>query len=165
MLPTKLTTTTIPGAAPTGLISFSEATRFTPAKHAASLEWCAANGRPAPAHLLYPRTKGFVTTVQHLREARHVKAVYDLTIAYQRGSRWREAPNMWQTIALSRLSLGQRRGGHGYRFHVHAMRFPLEELPPDDEGLARWLEQRWVDKGEWLEGKKAQWAEESQVGS
>lgn len=48
----------------------------------------------------------------------------------------------------------------GWRFHVHARRFLLEELPYDDEGLAKWLEQRWVEKGEWLEAKRLEWARE-----
>lgn len=43
-------------------------------------------------HLLYPRTKGFVATVQRIRHAPHVKAVYDLTIAYQHNGKFFEAP-------------------------------------------------------------------------
>lgn len=69
-----------------GLISFSEATRFSPRKYQESLAWCKKTDRPHPMHLLYPRTKGFITTVQHLREAPHIKAVYDVTILYRRGS-------------------------------------------------------------------------------
>lgn len=140
---------------PTGLISFSEATRFTATKHAESQTWCAANGRPQPQHLLYPRTKGFVTTVQHLRRAPHVRTVYDVAIAYQRGGRWHAAPDMWETLSLPRLSAPD---GHACRFHVHVRRFLVEDLPTDDEGLAKWLERRWVEKGEWLEAKRVEWA-------
>ena len=145
---------------PSGLISFSEATRYTASKYAESQAWCAANARPQPQHLLYPRTRGFVTTVQHLRKAPHVKAVYDLTVAYQRDGTWHEAPDMWATLSLPGLSRPADRGGQGYRFHVHARRFPIDELPADDEGLAKWLETRWVEKGEWLEGKRVEWARE-----
>ncbi|KZF23738.1 hypothetical protein L228DRAFT_282428 [Xylona heveae TC161] len=68
---------------PLWLISFSESTRYTPAKYAATAEWCRSHHRPVPQHTLYPRTKGFVATVQQLRRsAPHVKAVYDLTLAY-----------------------------------------------------------------------------------
>jgi len=146
---------------PTGLISFSEATRFTPKKYLESKQWCADNRKPQPQHLLYPRTKGFVTTVQHLRKAPHVKAVYDMTIAYQRGRQWQQAPTMWETLSLPQLSRAQQKGGPGYRFHVYARRFPLDELPQDDEGLAAWLEERWVEKGQWLDEKKAEWADAS----
>lgn len=136
-----------------GLISFSEATRFTPKKYDESKIWCKENGRPQPMHLLYPRTKGFVTTVQHLRKAPHVKAVYDFTIAYQHKDRFHVAPSMWDTLRLPNLSRS-----HGYKFRIHARRFALEELPYTDEELAKWLEQRWVEKGEWLDAVKAEWA-------
>lgn len=136
-----------------GLISFSEATRFTQAKYERSLLWCKETGRPQPKHLLYPRTKGFVATVQHLRDAPHVKAVYDLTIAYQHGDEFREAPSMWDTLSVPGLS-----SRLGYKFHVHVRRFPIEDLPRGDEELARWLEGVWVEKGEWLEQKRIDWA-------
>lgn len=138
---------------PTWLVSFSEATRFTPKKYNESIAWCKQAARPQPMHLLYPRTKGFITTVQHLRQASHVKAVYDLTIAYQRGDRWQEAPSMWDTLSVPRLT-----DDKGYKFHVHVRRFPLEELPRGDEELAQWLETRWVEKGFWLEEKRMEWA-------
>ncbi|KAI6090053.1 hypothetical protein F4821DRAFT_256200 [Hypoxylon rubiginosum] len=81
---------------PTWLISFSEATRFI-LKYEESWVWCEQNGRPQPLHLLYPRTKVFVTTVHHLRKAPHVKAVYDLTIAYQHRDRFHVCPSIWDT--------------------------------------------------------------------
>ncbi|KAI7773697.1 hypothetical protein LA080_010065 [Diaporthe eres] len=142
---------------PTWLISFSEATRFTPQKHREMQEWCEATGRPQPRHLLYPRTKGFIATVQHVRGAAHVKAVYDLTIAYQRGSRFQQAPPFWDTIRSGGLSSG---GARGYRFEVNLRRFAMEDLPLEDGELAKWLETRWVEKGEWLEKKRVEWEAE-----
>lgn len=112
--------------------------------------------KPQPRHLLYPRTKGFVATVQHLREASHVRAVYDLTIAYQRRGVFQAAPSFWETLSAGGLS--SRRG---FRFHVHARRFAIESLPASDGGLAQWLEDRWVEKGEWLEARR-KWADGSQ---
>lgn len=144
---------------PTWLISFSEATRFTAKKFIASQEWATANDRPQPKNLLYPRTKGFITTVRHLRQAPHMRAVYDLTIAYQHGDKWQVAPAMWETMSVPNLSLGKQ----GYRFHVHVRRFPLEELPETDSELAKWLEKRWVEKGEWLEELRKSWSTESKA--
>lgn len=138
-----------------GLISFSEATRYTPEKYAESVTWCSKNGRPQPLHLLYPRTRGFVTTVQHLRQAQHVKAVYDIAIAYQRGDLFHAAPTMWETLSVPHLS--NTSPGERYRFHVHVRRFPLTELPETDGALAKWLEKRWVEKGKWLEDQRKQW--------
>ncbi|OAA39691.1 1-acylglycerol-3-phosphate acyltransferase [Metarhizium rileyi] len=138
---------------PTWLISFSEATRYTKAKYEESQLWCKKTDRPQPKNLLYPRTKGFITTVQHLRQAPQINAVYDFAIAYQCNGAFLEAPCMWDTLSVPALS-----AKHRYRFHIHARRFPLGTLPKSDEHLAKWLEQRWVEKGEWLESVKQTWA-------
>ncbi|KAK0660091.1 hypothetical protein QBC41DRAFT_351033 [Cercophora samala] len=142
----------------TWLVSFSEGSRFTHKKYLESRLWCELNNKPQPEYLLYPRTRGFIATVQHLRKATHVKAVYDLTLAYQCGEEFQKAPTMWETIAVPKLSLTREQGGMGYRFHVHVRRFPIEELPGDTAGLAKWLEQRWVEKGRWLEARRLRWA-------
>jgi hypothetical protein len=136
-----------------GLISFSESTRFTPKKYEETKAWCKENDRPIPKHLLYPRTKGFVTTVQHLRKAEHMKAVYDMTIAYEHHHKFHSAPTIWESLSCGDLS-----GTRGYKFHVDVRRFPLDELPEDDAGLAKWLETRWMEKGEFLEAKREEWA-------
>lgn len=139
---------------PVWLISFSEATRFTAQKYAESKAFCVLQGRPQPQHLLYPRTKGFIATVQQIRKAPHVKAVYDVTIAYQKRGQWQAAPAFWETLSTPRLSEAE-----GYRFEVHVRRWPMEELPHEDNELAKWIETRWVEKGKWLEGKRVQWEE------
>lgn len=138
---------------PTWLISFSEATRYTPKKYEETTTWCKENKRPVPKHLLYPRTKGFVTTVQHLRKAQHVKAVYDMTIAYEHQHKFLAAPTIWESLSCGDLS-----GKRGYKFHVDVKRIPLEYIPTDDEGIAKWLEARWIEKGEFLEAKREEWA-------
>jgi len=136
-----------------GLISYSEATRYTPKKYEETKVWCKANDKPIPKHLLYPRTKGFITTVQHLRKSTHIKAVYDITIAYSRKNKFLEAPTIWETLSLPDLTNKQK-----FNFHVYVRRFPLEDLPHEDVGLAQWLENRWIEKGEWLEGKRDEWS-------
>ncbi|KAJ2903810.1 acyltransferase [Zalerion maritima] len=171
---------------PTWLISFAEGTRFSPLKHAESARFCSANNKPQPKNLLYPRSKGFITTINHLRSAPHVKAVYVLTIAYQKshpssspgagegqhgggvktgggsiGKGFQEAPTMWETLSKPNISAGGGGGGGGYKFHANAKRYLMEDLPKgDDEKLAKWLEDRWVEKGEWLEGMKDPGAKE-----
>lgn len=148
---------TIEGGFPTWLVNFSEATRYTPEKYAQSQVWCNEASRPQPMHLLYPRTKGFVTTVQQLRKAPHVNAVYDFTIAYQGpGKEWQSPPSMWDTLSVPDLSEKV-----GYRFCVDVRRFEIQDLPFEDEELAEWLETRWIDKGKWLEQKRLSWVEEA----
>lgn len=128
-----------------GLISYSEATRFSPEKRAETVEWAKKNGKMMPKHLLYPRTKGFIACVKKLRQAPHIKAVYDITVAYAHGSDFNKPPTFAQTLMLPRLS--QR-----WQFHVNVQRWPLDELPHEDAELAKWLEDRWLEKGQYLEG-------------
>lgn len=108
------------------------------------MKWCKQQDKPVPQHALYPRTKGFVATVQELRCAPHVKAVYDVTIAYARGKEFLAAPSILESLTTPDLA-------KRYQFHVHVERIPLEDLPQSDTDLALWLEQRWLQKGEKLE--------------
>lgn len=133
-----------------GLVSYSEATRYTSLKRLESETWCKSNNKRLGQHVLYPRTKGFVACVQKLRTAQHVKAVYDVTIAYAKLSAngrfvFQSPPSFLETVVIPRLD---RR----WKFFVHVERYPLYELPTTDEELAQWLEDRWVEKGQRLEG-------------
>ena len=98
-----------------------------------------------PKNLLYPRTKGFIACVQKLRKASHMKAVYDVTVAYAKDNKlFQQAPSFGQTLMLPRLD-------ETWRFFVHVNRYPIQQLPKNDEELAQWLEARWIQKGETLE--------------
>lgn len=130
-----------------GLISFSEATRYTPAKHAETVSWCKANMKPVPKHTLHPRTKGFVATVQNLRQVKHVRAVYDVTVAYADRDRFMSPPSFFQS--LYQPNLDKR-----YRTHVHVRRHEIVDLPTRDEDLAKWLETTWLHKGKRLASLK-----------
>ncbi len=118
---------------PVWLLSFSEGTRLTEAKLAKSREYAREHGLPEPRHTLVPRTKGFVATVEGLRD--HVDAVYDITLGYEKG-----VPTLWQYVK-----------GFARRAHIHVRRFPIAELPTDSDALAEWLRQCFRDKDELLE--------------
>jgi 1-acyl-sn-glycerol-3-phosphate acyltransferase len=135
----------------TGLIAYSEATRFTTAKHAAAVRWCEENNRPPPKHTLWPRYRGFVATVTQLRHARQVRSVYDVTIAYaaRQGGRWTWMATPSFTESISRPGLDQR-----YRFYVDVQRFELQDLPEGEAELRQWLEQRWLAKDKKLDQLK-----------
>jgi 1-acyl-sn-glycerol-3-phosphate acyltransferase len=135
----------------TGLIAYSEATRFTAAKHAATVRWCEENNRPPPKHTLWPRYRGFVATVTQLRHARQVRSVYDVTIAYaaRQGGRWTWMATPSFTESISRPGLDQR-----YRFYVDVQRFELQDLPEGEAELRQWLEQRWLAKDKKLDQLK-----------
>ena len=76
-----------------------------------------------------------------------------MAVVYEHEHKFQEAPTIWESLSLDKLS-----GKRAYKFHVHVLRFPLEDLPASDAGLAKWLETRWIEKGEYLEEKKEEWA-------
>ena len=79
-------------------------------------------------NVLFPRTKGFVATVQGLRT--HIDAVYDLTIGYPNGP-----ISLWPYIQ-----------GVEKDFYLHVQRTPLAELPQDGSALHEWLVTRFYEK-------------------
>jgi hypothetical protein len=76
-----------------------------------------------------------------------------MAIVYEHEHKFQGAPNIWDSLSLDNLSRKR-----GYKFHVHVLRFPLEDLPGNDADLAQWLEKRWIEKGEYLEEKRDEWA-------
>ncbi|KAK1259691.1 1-acyl-sn-glycerol-3-phosphate acyltransferase PLS1 [Acorus gramineus] len=63
---------------PFWLALFVEGTRFTKAKLLAAQEYASSQGLPVPRNVLIPRTKGFVSAVNHMRS--FVPAIYDVTV-------------------------------------------------------------------------------------
>ena len=91
------------------------------------------HGLKAPRHVQLPRTKGFVATVQGLRE--HASAVYDLTIGYVDG-----VPTLWQMSE-----------GFVPVVHLHVRRFPIKDLPRGDQEISDWLFRRYEEKDDLLD--------------
>ncbi|MBW2527821.1 MAG: acyltransferase [Deltaproteobacteria bacterium] len=118
---------------PLWLVTFPEGTRVTPEKIERSRAFAAERGLTPLRHVLVPRTKGFVATVQGLRS--HADAVYDVTIGYEEG-----VPTLWQYVK-----------GFATVAHFHVRRFPTDELPQSDGELGAWLHQRFERKDERLE--------------
>lgn len=117
---------------PCWVVSFVEGTRLRPHKLERSREYAEKLGYRPTQHLLLPRTKGFVASVEGLRD--HVAAVYDCTIAYVGG-----VPTLWQwTQGLMPL------------VHVDVRRIPIADLPREGEAVADWLRGRWQRKDEIL---------------
>ncbi len=117
---------------PMWLVSFVEGTRATEAKIQASTEWAVENGLEPTRHVLIPRSKGFVASVEGLGD--HLNAVYDFTIGYVEG-----VPSLWQHIT-----------GQVKQIHVHIRRFPANELPKIEDDLKQWLMDRFYEKDELL---------------
>ena len=118
---------------PLWCISYVEGTRLRPEKLARSRNFAERHGLKAPRHIQLPRTRGLVATVQGLRT--HASAVYDLTIGYVDG-----VPTLWQMAE-----------GFVPVVHLHVRRFPIEELPREDQEISDWLFRRYEEKDELLE--------------
>ncbi len=118
---------------PVWLMTFVEGTRITPLLLADSQKYAEESGLRPPRHVLIPRTKGFVASVQSMRG--HADAVYDITIGYVGG-----VPTLWQWIK-----------GMVRCVHLNVRRFPIEEMPEDGEVLAAWLNKCFEEKDLLLE--------------
>jgi hypothetical protein len=110
------------------LISFVEGTRSTSEKIDQSKAFAKERGLEPLDHVLVPRTKGFVASVQGLRS--HIDAVYDVTIGYENG-----VPTLWQYIK-----------GYAPRAHLHVRRFPISDVPTEEAALSSWLHDRFREK-------------------
>jgi 1-acyl-sn-glycerol-3-phosphate acyltransferase len=118
---------------PLWLMTFAEGTRIRPEKIPRSQDYARERGLTPLKHVLVPRTKGFVASVQSLRG--HVDAVYDLTIGYVDG-----VPTLWQWIK-----------GYVRKVHLNVRRFAIEAMPEDGEALSDWLIRRFEEKDRLLE--------------
>ncbi|MEM9114826.1 MAG: lysophospholipid acyltransferase family protein [Myxococcota bacterium] len=125
---------------PICLVSFLEGTRKTPKKHAAARAFAESRGLPVTEHVMVPRTKGFVATMQGLRA--HIDSVQDLTIAYPEG-----VPGLVDCFA-----------GKPRRIDIHVRRYPVSELPTDEEELTRWTYERFQEKDALLQAHREQGA-------
>ncbi|KAK9289927.1 hypothetical protein L1049_008088 [Liquidambar formosana] len=115
---------------PFWLALFVEGTRFTQAKLLAAQEYAASTGLHVPRNVLIPRTKGFVSSVSHMRS--FVPAIYDGTVAI---------PKNQPSPTMLRLFKGQPSV-----VHVHIKRHVMKELPETDDDVAQWCRDLFVAK-------------------
>ncbi|CAM6103249.1 unnamed protein product [Calypogeia fissa] len=120
---------------PFWLALFVEGTRFTQTKLAAAQEYAASVGMPIPRNVLIPRTKGFVSAIENLRD--FVPAVYDMSIAISNEA---PEPNMSRILK-----------GLPSVVHIKVKRIPMAELPTTDEGIANWCREAFVRKDKALD--------------
>eukprot|EP00898_Chlorokybus_atmophyticus_P001066 jgi/Chlat1/1960/Chrsp157S02263 len=121
---------------PFWMVLFAEGTRFTAPKLADAQKFAKERGLPhIPRHTLVPKTKGFVSTVENLRE--FVPSIVDVTFAFPAG---KPSPTM--------TGIFGRQGGE---VDVLIRRFDISSLPSDGEGIAAWCRDLWADKDRLLE--------------
>lgn len=114
---------------PIWLMIFPEGTRFKTEKLALSHKLSKREGRPELNRLLFPRTKGFMSSVQGL--ANHCTAIYDFTIMYEKG----RVP-LFLDLFLGRLK----------KVTVNVKRFDMQSIPKESKLLKQWLINRFYEK-------------------
>jgi 1-acyl-sn-glycerol-3-phosphate acyltransferase len=118
---------------PLWIVLFAEGTRITSDKLLRAQSIATRRGKSPLKHLLNPHTRGFEATVCALR--RHLDAVYDITIGYERG-----VPSLWQYIC-----------GSAPVAHFHVQRHAIKDLPEEAGDLAKWLRLRFEEKDSLLD--------------
>ena len=119
---------------PFWVISFLEGTRKTPKKLQESQAYAKKMDLPTLNNVLLPRTKGFVATVQSLRD--EITAIYDVTYAYK----GEKVPGL-RDVAMGRIP----------DLHFHIRRIPIDKLPTNEKDLTDWCMNVWVEKDDLLE--------------
>ena len=118
---------------PIWLMIFPEGTRFKKEKLALSHKLAKREGRPELSHLLFPRTKGFMSSVQGLKN--HCTAIYDFTIVYEKG----RVP-LFIDLFLGRLK----------KVTVNVKRFDMQSIPKESDLLKKWLIDLFYEKDQFI---------------
>jgi len=108
---------------------------MTKSKLAESQKYAKKNDLTIFNYLLYPRTKGFVATVEALRE--DVDAVYDITIAYTDVDK----------VSLLKLTEGNTK----QVISMYIKRHPIKSLPTGSTELNQWVIEQWKEKEKLME--------------
>ena len=129
---------------PVYIVSFLEGTRKSEKKLLESQAYSKKNNLPVLKHLLFPRYKGFVTTIQTLRGTGLTK-VYDLTIGYY------HIPSQTVNQVIPLIHTLIARNPKEWKFHVDIKEFHIATLPTSEEDLKNWVIQRFVEKDKLIE--------------
>ncbi|XP_055339899.1 1-acyl-sn-glycerol-3-phosphate acyltransferase gamma-like [Paramacrobiotus metropolitanus] len=127
-------------ANPVWILLFPEGTRFTPSKHSVSMEFAKKEGLPMLKHLLTPRTRGFVLTMQAIKESGNkIRAIYDTTIGFANGP------------GINEPTLSNLIKGRPVQAHMKVSRIPMENVPSEEKDATEWLHKSFVQRDKLLE--------------
>lgn len=119
-------------------ISFPEGSRFSAEKQAKSAQFCKENNYPPLKNVLFPRSKGFLATVNALRDS-HVKYFYDVTIAYYHPEKgFGQLPTI---MDIHLFGVKEKT-----KYFIHIKKYSMDSLPKDDAKLSTWLFDRFYEK-------------------
>ncbi|KAL5265503.1 hypothetical protein ACHWQZ_G006278 [Mnemiopsis leidyi] len=116
-------------------VLFAEGTRFTPAKHEASVKFCEERGIEPFRNVLYPRTKGAVELISQLGDT--LGCVYDVVFAYPGN----KTPGTWTMFA-----------GQSTDVDIYFRRIDTANVPKKDkEAISDFIVQQFRDKDSLLD--------------
>ncbi|KAK9887014.1 hypothetical protein WA026_019941 [Henosepilachna vigintioctopunctata] len=119
------------------ILIFPEGTDFTKNTKRKSDNYAEKNNLPIYHHILHPRTTGFAFLAGKLLNDKCLDAIYDLTLVY---------PDI---IPQTEKLLIQ--GHFPKRVRVHIVRYSTSMLPKSEDGLKKFLEDKWNEKEKSLE--------------
>uniref|UniRef100_A0A1B0EYC0 Phospholipid/glycerol acyltransferase domain-containing protein n=1 Tax=Phlebotomus papatasi TaxID=29031 RepID=A0A1B0EYC0_PHLPP len=111
---------------PIFLLLTPEGTRFTKEKHEASVKFAKEKGTTALTYHLIPRSRGFTTSLPHLRGK--CPGILDVQLAFKTDDR--VAPTVSNLLC-----------GRGVTAHMYIKRIDLNDVPDKDEEAAEWLQE------------------------
>jgi len=121
---------------PVQMLLFPEGGDYTPNTKAKSDKFADDNGLTRLQYCFYPRTTGFVYTINAMRDG-GLDAVYDMTIAY---------PDMLPKDPDDVVG-----GVMPREVHYHIVKYNNEDVPQDNKNLMKWITERWGEKEARLE--------------
>ena len=127
---------------------------MTPEKHEAAIKFANSRGLTPLDNLLLPRTTGFVSTVQAMRNG-PMTAVYDFTFAYIH----KKNGMIFFGDAPSLLRIHSGKIDDEYAIHTHVKRYPMSSLPIEEKDLQTWLYKRWEEKDKLMGHLRDKWTE------
>lgn len=95
-----------------------------------------------------PRTRGFAATIMSFRSS-HIRWVYDLTIIHNSKRAFQDAPSL---VRIHSRSLSPE-----YQFHIHVKKYWLDDLPDSEDGIRKWVMDRFLEKDAYLAEKEVEW--------
>ncbi|KAJ2617368.1 hypothetical protein H4S08_000336 [Coemansia sp. RSA 1365] len=123
---------------PAWLLIFPEGTVICDKRTAISNKYAEKMGLRQPKHTLLPRVSGSRVCLSHLRQ--RIEYIYDLTIGYE-GLKSGDIPeNEYGLVSMYGKCVYPR------QIHIHVKRYPVSEIPDDEEGFSQWMYNVFVEK-------------------
>ncbi|XP_059613191.1 1-acyl-sn-glycerol-3-phosphate acyltransferase gamma-like [Phlebotomus argentipes] len=116
---------------PIFLLLTPEGTRFTKEKHEASVKFAKEKGTTALTHHLIPRTRGFTTSLPHMRDK--CPGILDVQLAFKRDDK--VAPTVSNLLC-----------GRGVTAYMYINRIDMRDVPEKEEEAAEWLQELFRQK-------------------